>query len=63
MTDRGHLYDHFNDFGCGEVFGLLSVGDWSPMVFSGLRSVFYGLRLPYDGFQYTSLDTGGKTGP
>ena len=22
MTGRGHLYDHFNDFGCGEVFIL-----------------------------------------
>ena len=42
---------------------LLLVSDWSPMVFSGLRSVFYGPRLPYDGFQYTSQDTGGKTGP
>ena len=69
----GHLYDHFNDFGWREVFGapntstrpvgILSVGDWSPMVFSGLRSIFYAQRLSYNGFQYTNPDTGGKTTP
>ena len=42
---------------------LLLLSDWSPMVFSGLRSVSYGPRLSYDGFQYTSPNTGGKTGP
>ena len=31
------------------------------MVFSGLRSVFYGPRLPYDSFQYISPDTGSMT--
>ena len=39
--------------------GCQLVADWSPMVFSGLRSVFYGLQLLFDGFQYTSPDTGG----
>ena len=64
MNDPGPLYDHLLLFGYREVLSsLLSVGDWLSMVFNGLRSVFYGPRLLYDGFQYTSPDNAGKTGP
>ena len=44
MTDRGHCYTHFNDFGHGEVFGAcnkyLSTTSWS----------FIGRRLVGDWF-------------